>query len=349
MGIDETHKILHGAFALVWYDKKTNAVHMCRNAERTLFTALSDDNRTLYWASEAGMLEWILARNQEKHQKIQIVTPGFLYTYELPGMRLGKYQGIDKVRLRALTPYEAPAYNYGGYYNRQREEFIRPVDKKGNPLKLAGGTDRGNVFSGPVDQKPPAQSYKNKVCLFKSGMLQMDERKNIFYSGFLEENDKMEARIYVPDKTQPIIDELDNSEFFSARVKEVKYTNVGPYFLIDKRTIKIRDDLSFKFEDENNTGEYDDDPVCNVIPLDLPISPTDENYEIFRGFGNALLDESEFKAATKNGCIWCLKPNDVKDEDHNTHMFISPSSYVCADCQQEKELKTYLLPKVNIH
>ncbi len=61
--IDELYPRLHGALALVWWDKVANTLNFVRNEERPLFFAYSKDNTVLYWASEIWMLLGMADRN----------------------------------------------------------------------------------------------------------------------------------------------------------------------------------------------------------------------------------------------------------------------------------------------
>lgn len=84
IGEDETIKRLNGAFALVWHDAQDNTIKMVRNDERPLHYAMSDDEQHVFFASEKGMLLWILARNGVKFKKIEEVKEGRLYTFTTP-------------------------------------------------------------------------------------------------------------------------------------------------------------------------------------------------------------------------------------------------------------------------
>lgn len=63
----EVLEYVHGAWALTWWDKKEDNLHMCRNSRRDLFVVKTEDGRTLFWASEIWMLHAMaahaLARN----------------------------------------------------------------------------------------------------------------------------------------------------------------------------------------------------------------------------------------------------------------------------------------------
>jgi hypothetical protein len=64
-GIELAVKKAKGAYALTWIDKRAGTINFLRNAERPLyFGHYKDDTGLLYWASEAGMLHYVL--NREK-------------------------------------------------------------------------------------------------------------------------------------------------------------------------------------------------------------------------------------------------------------------------------------------
>jgi hypothetical protein len=55
--------ILEGAFALTWWDAKTNKFNIVRNDERPLCFATHKTRKVTYYASERRMLEMVLERN----------------------------------------------------------------------------------------------------------------------------------------------------------------------------------------------------------------------------------------------------------------------------------------------
>lgn len=61
-GLEWTASRLDGAFALVWYDTRTKDLNFIRNDERPLHIFTLTDG-TILWASEAGMLEWLVNRS----------------------------------------------------------------------------------------------------------------------------------------------------------------------------------------------------------------------------------------------------------------------------------------------
>jgi predicted glutamine amidotransferase len=63
-----------GDWALVWFNKQDRTINMARNAGRPLLIALTEDCKTLFWASEYWMLQVAFAKNKlkllEDHVKV---------------------------------------------------------------------------------------------------------------------------------------------------------------------------------------------------------------------------------------------------------------------------------------
>jgi len=62
-GLSHLMQHMGGAWALVWWDKAEETLNFLRNKERPLWIAFTNDNDTLFWASELWMLEGVLRRN----------------------------------------------------------------------------------------------------------------------------------------------------------------------------------------------------------------------------------------------------------------------------------------------
>lgn len=71
---------MKGAFTFVWYDVLQKTLSFVRNEERPLFFANTD--KKVYFASEPGMLQWLLDRRGIKH-KIIPLAPGVLLNMAL--------------------------------------------------------------------------------------------------------------------------------------------------------------------------------------------------------------------------------------------------------------------------
>lgn len=78
-GAKETLEMLDGAFALVWFDTKTNLLYAARNDERPLHLLETEDLFVL--SSEQGLANWILSRNNQKVKRQQLLTSGLIYAF----------------------------------------------------------------------------------------------------------------------------------------------------------------------------------------------------------------------------------------------------------------------------
>lgn len=102
---------LDGAFMLVWHDSRDGSLNFARNNTRTFHIAQSYDQETLFFASEAGTLQWL-------NQRIGLGTIDV--TYLEPGHHMKFFEGSlePEVQEFDLAPkYVAPIKGYGGYAN----------------------------------------------------------------------------------------------------------------------------------------------------------------------------------------------------------------------------------------
>lgn len=82
-GVDAAIGSATGAWSLVWWDKVNQTVNFLRNDQRPMTLCLSEDNKTMYFASEGRMLQWILSRNGIKHKQIYSTDVDKLYTLKV--------------------------------------------------------------------------------------------------------------------------------------------------------------------------------------------------------------------------------------------------------------------------
>lgn len=93
-GVKDTIGSIDGAWALTWFDAETNTMNLLRNKERPLFYCYSADRETMFWASEATMLEWILGRRNVKlfDDSIYPVEEDMHYRWTLPEKISDKFE-----------------------------------------------------------------------------------------------------------------------------------------------------------------------------------------------------------------------------------------------------------------
>jgi predicted glutamine amidotransferase len=111
-GLDDALSVLDGAWALVWWDKNKETLNFLRNKERTLYVTLSEDGKQLFWASEYWMLSVILARNDIKHGKVELLDEDIHHS-----IHINDKGELGKPVLRKAPSTYVPAYQTGGYKN----------------------------------------------------------------------------------------------------------------------------------------------------------------------------------------------------------------------------------------
>lgn len=92
-------KNIDGPMALVWFDGKTQTIHLYRNSERPL--AIAPHEGKIYFASEMGMLKWLLARNE-------------IYPKEFGEVKANVHlwTGVEFKLQSEVLEYTKPAYVY---------------------------------------------------------------------------------------------------------------------------------------------------------------------------------------------------------------------------------------------
>lgn len=188
-GLDDTLAKADGAYALVWYDKRDNTLNFIRNSERPLAIGQLS-NGSWVWASEMGMLRWLIARHKSlswatyKEEEVEYTK---LYSLEV-GQHM-RFEFADKSRSlpvprlvkKTLPVFPTQSYNgYTGYehysgrnYSTTRRDYSAPseYEKKiqGCIDKFLKGANKNSIvemkFMGVVEEKT-STGYVGKIATF---------------------------------------------------------------------------------------------------------------------------------------------------------------------------------------
>lgn len=112
---DEVIPQIEGAWALVWYDRRDHSISFLRNAQRPFAYAFNDTGQVMYYASEAGMLRWVLGRNNVKlsSEGILLLKEDTLVKFTVPN----GYQKFGQPWVQELKGYR--------YVRSQSDNFFR--------------------------------------------------------------------------------------------------------------------------------------------------------------------------------------------------------------------------------
>jgi hypothetical protein len=139
-------QIASGAWCLIWYDEVYETINFLRNEERDLYLCTSGGGKNLWWASELGMLVWILARNGIK------IDPGSIM--QLP---IDKHMAlqIPKLDQRFWLPYveDAPKKSFfGGGKANANDDYTDWTRYRGKSWRydVGGGDSKFTYYDGSV-------------------------------------------------------------------------------------------------------------------------------------------------------------------------------------------------------
>lgn len=186
IGAAATLKLIDGAWALVWVDKKDGTLNFLRNSQRPLHYCYSEDRSTIIWASEASMLTYIMNRRNKKmfipdekdHSGVFLVTADTHYKWKIPKFIVDKFDSPERTEMKGATfswqgnstanykPKYEHAYGYGytggGYHAAADPNDIpflqRPSSSKFRPPYKDA--------SGKVLNKVQFTAMVNEGCCF---------------------------------------------------------------------------------------------------------------------------------------------------------------------------------------
>lgn len=113
---EDAFKDFTGAFAFVWWDSENNDVlNIALNDQRPMHVAFLEDGGMAY-ASEAGMLYWLLERNSIKLDgKIRKLTAGFHYQFDKKDLKKYSKKSLPKPTQASNYPRTTRTYATGTY------------------------------------------------------------------------------------------------------------------------------------------------------------------------------------------------------------------------------------------
>lgn len=147
-GID-AFKEIFGAYAFVWWDgSDTGVLHMARNKERSLYVAMLKDGGMAY-ASEAGMLYWLLERNHMKiNGSILSLDPDKHYMFPVDKPEEFTKEDLPKKEYAYTGGYQ------GTYSQNTNTTYLTTVDQVKRVIEEASGKSNvTSVHAHPSEQK----------------------------------------------------------------------------------------------------------------------------------------------------------------------------------------------------
>ena len=95
---------INGAYCMLWYNSAEDKVHMIRNSDRPYYFAKIKKRNLLFGASEMGMLQWILTRNNLTIEDVIVPAPMTEYIFDMDGFMTP--EEVEHEEYKYVTPIE---------------------------------------------------------------------------------------------------------------------------------------------------------------------------------------------------------------------------------------------------
>ena len=224
-GVADTVANLNGAYALVWYDSMDNTLNMVRNAERPMFFAYTEDDKTIFWASEAWMLTVSAKHAGIVLGQITELRKDIHMSLHVKPQNIHKREAIkpDDIRIRGMVPFEMP--------------IVQNNTRKYLPAKKHTAS-QSNVVK--LEDKGLAQ-YRNKMIQFR-----VIEKEEVCSSGlayldcFMEGKPEVEVRCYIHSGAAAKFDMMvEHDHTYSGKVSTLFQGKSNSYLVLDPRSIYV--------------------------------------------------------------------------------------------------------------
>ena len=164
LGVEATHEVLDGAFALVWWDVREEKLHFLRNKERPFFYTFNKENNVIFWASEKWMLSGVLGRKEIniEHGPILETSVNTEYVIDVPIEANWKdYPQFGIESKTKLEPYVKPPIVVHNKHNGKRNnvKYLPSANKQVN-------SNNGNRVAGAPPIKKNLELSQGSEIVF---------------------------------------------------------------------------------------------------------------------------------------------------------------------------------------
>lgn len=332
-GVKDTIEATQGAYCLVWIDKKEKTINFLRNDKRPLFFAVMAGGGTVYWASEKGMLQFVLGRHTTKFEIQQLIVDKWL-VYEFPLKHHLDKSCVAVEDLKGAVPEVAafsPFLGTGYYRNWTGTNSAAAAETPIAEAKKESGKsvsiDSGKAATSGTSTTPllPRPAPQNSVIqLGHKPRMKWDNDKQtwveIHPTSPPQETTKKIISLGGTQGTSKSNDEKQESQ-------STEGTFCGPLFQDDGQMVGERDFSS---------GPKD---ISEVMKELFNAQSTAEVYEGYRQtIPNNWMAESQYIDFLKKGCLWC---GDAQP-DVKTNLWTDVDEFVCESCQKEQFCIDYI-------
>ena len=334
--IDDVWKDAEGALALVWWDKRDERLKIIRNSQRPMWIVYSEDDKTIFWASELGMIYLAAFRNQIKLKQPIEAVPNRLYTFSVSADYKMHHSERDLPPF-VPKPVVYTGYRGGAYGDDDWEKWETEYQKrsKGHTLtpkkKDNGNVVLGGHFKAPKEPVAPVEQPQGKILMIR------EMHGDNMALGFTPDGTPVRVNITAMAKT--------------AKAKILGRGSASGYYVAPKLFNSTMHGAPLWVPWENltwcrlNNGYYvirgDNDSYEIVKAIDLSAPPKPTNLSTVKGFEGREYLPAAWRSITSCGCFNCK--NIPNPEEANNLTWITEDNFICADCVTSPLIADYLL------
>lgn len=244
-GLDKTLKDhWRGPYAIVFFDAKEQTMNLARNYGRPLALAYDEGSSRLMFASEMGLLRWVIDRNKWKTTQMFELETNELYTFAM------EKRGFTKRKLP--TPvygsYHYPAKSYGGFGWQLGLDDDSEIETPASQLKPSMATPPGDNFHRTGSVKP---SYAPTGYTMAQGDWIYDYTTNSWTWRMLPNN----SALILPDPPKQPVTNYSEFQYPKSTTQDTTPTDMRPVH--KPRIIQLESYEGFKKGDELKFDLYD--------------------------------------------------------------------------------------------
>jgi len=352
IGVQETVNKVTGAYALVWHDASDNTLHFLRNDKREFSMAVSEDGKSLYWASELKMLEWLLDRNNIETTEAFLTEENLHISFDLSEAEFKPTTETVEKEVQAVT-YSRNTANSTGGTKTKKDQSERIGEKEARRKAVEAGVNIPKIGDRVEGYFWGVEKYKQGTLGSMQGVGSEPDLycnmeihgipSNSFAEGYYSFD--VIAVQYVPADDDFIIRGRNPSleiRFDNNNEKMEKVQDVVEGTVTKKPSTITAKPLAVTHEKSTKSGvlvEKKADEGTPEAAVDgllsrgfVDTNPSGEDYP-FVGPSGLLCNEKVFNELTKHGCSNCCR--DLDTSEHEEITWLDTQTPVCLECASE--------------
>ena len=153
-GESQALALIDGAYTLAWMNEGDNSFNLARNGDRPMYFSFDNTGTSLFFASERGMLLWLLEKNKIYHKPIQMLKVDTHYKIKLEVkddktyMRITEYPIVKK-----YIGYTTSRFKGNQYSRQSNASCVKEVEFNFlGTERYHGDSEHGKIYGVHYDE-----------------------------------------------------------------------------------------------------------------------------------------------------------------------------------------------------